>query len=70
MPFELGTREGGLFLVMQTIGYPPGIGIVIGLVNRLRELVWLFIGLTFMLRTGAPKEERSTLEMMEVHKKL
>ena len=70
MPFELGTREGGLFLVMQTIGYAPGIGIVIGLVNRLRELVWLFIGLAFMVRTGAPKEERSILEMMEVHKEL
>ena len=70
MPFELGTREGGLFLVVQTLGYAPGIGIVIGLVNRLRELVWIFIGLTFMVRTGASTDQKSIFETIEAHKEL
>jgi uncharacterized protein (TIRG00374 family) len=65
VPFELGTREGGLLLVMQTLAYAQGIGIFIGLVNRLRELVWILIGMAVMLRTKTPEPRHSLIELIE-----
>jgi hypothetical protein len=49
IPFELGAREGGLYLILHSIGYMSGLGVFIGLVNRLRELVWILVGLLLML---------------------
>jgi len=69
VPFELGTREGGLYFIMQSIGYTQGIGIFIGLVNRLRELAWILIGMTGMLKSHKVEGEDSLLEMMEEEEK-
>jgi uncharacterized membrane protein YbhN (UPF0104 family) len=52
MPFELGTREGGLYLVMDSLRYPPGIGIFMGLANRVRELFWVLVGLILVQISG------------------
>jgi uncharacterized protein (TIRG00374 family) len=65
VPFELGTREGGLLLVMQSLAYAQGIGIFIGLVNRLRELVWILIGMALMLKTDKRSSQHSLLELIE-----
>lgn len=69
VPFELGTREGGLYFVMQSVGYVQGIGIFISLVNRLRELVWTFIGMALMLKTDKQPSTDSFLKMMEDEQK-
>ena len=69
VPFELGTREGGLYFVMQSIGYVQGIGIFISLVNRLRELVWTLIGMALMLKTDKQPSTDSFLKMMEDEQK-
>lgn len=45
MPFELGTREGGIMLIMSGLKYTSAIGIYVGLVNRIREFFWILIGL-------------------------
>ncbi len=45
VPFDLGVREGGLYLILPVFGVPPEIGIYAGLVSRVRELVWIGIGL-------------------------
>jgi len=45
VPFELGVKEGGLYLTLGLLHYLPGLGIYIGLVNRMRELFWILIGL-------------------------
>lgn len=45
MPMTLGVREGSLFFIMDLLKYSPGIGVYIGLINRLRELFWIFVGL-------------------------
>jgi hypothetical protein len=45
VPFELGVKEGGLYLTLGLLNYVPAIGIYIGLVNRMRELFWILIGL-------------------------
>ncbi len=65
IPFELGTREGGLYIIMQNLGYISGIGIYVGLVNRVRELFWIFVGLILILWTGRQQVRGSMLEMIE-----
>ncbi|HVN49272.1 MAG TPA: lysylphosphatidylglycerol synthase domain-containing protein [Bacteroidota bacterium] len=69
VPFELGTREGGLYFVMQSVGYAQGIGIFISLVNRLRELVWTLIGMALMLKTEKQPSTASFIKMMEDEQK-
>lgn len=64
VPFELGTREGGLYLIMQGIGITSGIGIFMGLINRVRELFWILIGFAFAIPDGRSLSPRSVLEMM------
>lgn len=45
IPLNLGVREGSLFLIMDILKFSSGIGIYIGLVNRIREFFWILIGL-------------------------
>ncbi|SEN16313.1 Lysylphosphatidylglycerol synthase TM region [bacterium A37T11] len=47
-PMQLGTREGGLALALKSIGLPSSGGIIIGIIMRIRELVWIGIGLALM----------------------
>jgi uncharacterized protein (TIRG00374 family) len=52
IPFELGSREGGLYLIYRLMGLPPALGVYAGVVSRLRELVWIGIGLSFVWFSG------------------
>ncbi|MFO7526605.1 MAG: lysylphosphatidylglycerol synthase transmembrane domain-containing protein [Ignavibacteriaceae bacterium] len=45
VPLGLGIREGSLFFIMSILKFSSGIGIYIGLVNRIRELFWILVGL-------------------------
>ncbi len=45
VPFELGVKEGGLYVTLKLLHFVPGLGIYVGLINRLRELVWILVGL-------------------------
>ncbi len=49
-PMQLGAREGGFVLALQSIGLAgaASAGIFISLVTRIRELVWIFIGLALV----------------------
>jgi uncharacterized protein (TIRG00374 family) len=47
VPFDLGVREGGLYLILPVFGVPPEVGIYAGLVSRVRELVWIGVGLSW-----------------------
>lgn len=49
MPLGLGSREGGLVLVLKTLKISSSLGIYIGLVNRIRELFWILIGLILIV---------------------
>lgn len=46
-PMQLGAREGGFILALQSIGFAgaASAGVFMSLVTRIRELVWIFIGL-------------------------
>ncbi|WP_286844300.1 MULTISPECIES: lysylphosphatidylglycerol synthase transmembrane domain-containing protein [Sphingobacterium] len=47
-PMQLGTREGGLAMAVMSIGLPAKVGIFMGVVTRIREIVWIMIGLGWM----------------------
>jgi hypothetical protein len=44
VPFELGTKEGAVFLMFEWLGITPGLGLAAALLSRLRELVWIATG--------------------------
>lgn len=48
VPFELGVKEGGLYAVLGFLNFVPTVGIYVGIVNRLREMVWILIGLVLI----------------------
>lgn len=49
LPMQLGAREGGLSLIVRILGLSaPGIGIFTSLYTRVRELVWIFIGVSLV----------------------
>jgi len=60
LPMQLGAREGGLVLALKSVNLPGSAGIFVGLITRIRELVWIVIGL-LLIRTfkSAPPEEES-----------
>lgn len=61
VPLGLGIREGSLFFIMSILKFSSGIGIYIGLVNRIRELFWILIGLLLIqLKESKPGKESIT----------
>ena len=55
LPMQLGAREGGLSLIVKILGLTaPGIGIITSRYTRVRELVWIFIGVS-LVKVGNKK---------------
>lgn len=52
IPFELGSKEGGLYLIFSLLGLPPSLGVYASVMSRLRELTWIGIGLTLTWVSG------------------
>lgn len=44
VPFELGTKEGAVFLIFEWLGIASGLGLAAALLSRVRELMWIAIG--------------------------
>lgn len=51
MPFNVGSKEGGLAVIFAALGLPARIGVAAAVVSRLRELSWIAIGLILVLWT-------------------
>jgi hypothetical protein len=47
IPFELGAREGGLYLILSGFGIGSSVGVFVALCNRIREIFWIGVGLTW-----------------------
>jgi hypothetical protein len=56
MPFEMGSKEGGAFLVFAWVGLDPKMGTSAALLSRVRELAWMAIGLVALLLIGDAKK--------------
>jgi uncharacterized protein (TIRG00374 family) len=59
LPYELGSKEGGLYFIFQWIGLDPSLGVAASLLSRLRELVWIGIGMGLIWTVGAPRRRAS-----------
>ncbi len=50
-PMQLGAREGGFALSVSGLSIPVAFGVYTGLITRVRELVWIAIGI-LLIRVG------------------
>jgi len=59
MPFNVGSKEGGLYFIFAALGLPPRIGVAAAVISRIRELTWIAIGLMLVLaaRRAAKQNE-------------
>ena len=57
IPMQIGVREGGLYFVLNTLGLNPGLGIIVGLVTRIREFTWIGIGFLIMPLINKKKKQ-------------
>jgi len=48
VPARVGTQEGGKYVIFLALGLDPALGLVFGIIRRLRELVWTFAGLALL----------------------
>lgn len=47
-PMQLGAREGGFALAVGGLAIPSAFGVYTGLITRIRELIWIIIGVLLM----------------------
>jgi uncharacterized protein (TIRG00374 family) len=45
VPAKIGTQEGGKYFIFLLLGLSPVSGFALGVVRRLREIAWVFVGL-------------------------
>jgi len=51
VPLRVGTQEAGKTLVFAMLGLSPTQGLAAGVVCRIRELIWAFLGLAILARS-------------------
>ena len=59
VPFEVGTKEGSLYLVFQLLGLDPALGVYTAIVSRLRDLAWIGGGLALVWFSGRGAQARA-----------
>lgn len=47
-PMQLGAREGGLAIIVDSLSMKGAYGVYTGLLTRVRELIWIVIGVALM----------------------
>ncbi|EPT33914.1 lysylphosphatidylglycerol synthase transmembrane domain-containing protein [Phocaeicola abscessus] len=66
-PMQLGAREGGFALAVGKLSIPGAYGVYTGLITRIRELIWIVIGVALM-KVGtnvSENKERTNLFVAE-----
>ena len=48
LPMQLGVQEGGFLISIAAMGLSPAVGIFVSIICRVREIVWIVIGLLLM----------------------
>ncbi|MES1259898.1 MAG: lysylphosphatidylglycerol synthase transmembrane domain-containing protein [Gemmatimonadota bacterium] len=59
MPFEMGSKEGGAFVVFAWLGMDPKLGTSAALLSRVRELAWMALGLGAILLLDDGKKAKT-----------
>lgn len=52
VPLNIGTSEGSYSIVLAFLGYDPALGLTVGIIRRLRALVWSAPGLVLLFHKG------------------
>lgn len=52
LPFELGAREGAYYVLFKLFGLDPQLGLYTSIVSRLRDFVWIAVGLLLIWVIG------------------
>jgi uncharacterized protein (TIRG00374 family) len=52
IPFELGAKEGSLYMLFRMLGFDPRLGVYTAIATRLRDLVWIAVGLLLVWSAG------------------
>ena len=55
VPLNIGAREGGIYLGLESLALPPLFAVYFGIVMRVREFCWILLGLLFILITNEKK---------------
>ena len=58
-PMQLGTREAGFALALESLKLPLKLGVSVSLITRIREVAWIFIGLLLIKIKSSKKNERN-----------
>ncbi len=48
LPMQLGVQEGGFVLSIAALGLSAALGIFVSIICRVREIIWILIGMIFM----------------------
>jgi len=48
LPMQLGVQEGGFVISIATLGLSAALGIFVSIICRVREIIWILIGLLLM----------------------
>lgn len=48
LPMQLGVQEGGFVLSIAALGLSAALGIFVSIICRVREIIWIFIGMLLM----------------------
>lgn len=48
LPMQLGVQEGGFVLSIAALGLSAAIGIFVSIICRVREIIWILIGILLM----------------------
>lgn len=58
-PMQLGAREGGFALSVSGLSIPSAFGVYTSLITRVRELIWIIIGVMLMkIGNGTPNNDK------------
>ena len=58
-PMQLGAREGGFALSASGLSIPSAFGVYTSLITRVRELIWIVIGVMLMkVGNGTPNKDK------------
>jgi uncharacterized protein (TIRG00374 family) len=62
IPMQIASKEGGYMLAFETLSLPSSPAFIIGIITRIRELFWIFIGI-ILLKTNREKLKSNYIDI-------